>query len=394
MKNKLSCKSSSFTLMNKTRILLSSVLKPINDNRMFEKLGLSLSKLPETEVHICGFKAPVPAAPANVFFYPLNYFSRLSLTRLSAQFKYFCLLFRVKPQVIIIGTHELLLISLLYKLTYACHLIYDVQENYYLNISRQPVYPRFIRHLIAAIIRTNEILASCFIKAFFVAEESYVQELPFLKNKYLVLQNKYKPSAQAKVTGYTCTGKVILPESRHIRLLYSGTISELNGIYEAIELCELLYKINPAYTLTIIGNWHLTETGRKVRAFIKNKPYINLIGGDYLVPHTQIIEAVGTSHVGLLPYHPHVSISRCIPTKLFEYLANALPMIIRQNVYWDNIINSYQAGLIIDYRNYNAAAINQQLLQTTFYQHISLEPAYWNSEEQKLSAWFKSTILK
>src|SRR5687767_11228246 len=102
--------------MIKTRILLASVLKPVNDARMFHKLGLSLSKLPGSEVHIAGFAAPIPAAPAHVFFHPLFAFRRLAAGRLLVPFRYLRLLFRVQPTVIVAGTFELLLPSLLYKL--------------------------------------------------------------------------------------------------------------------------------------------------------------------------------------------------------------------------------------------------------------------------------------
>ena len=376
--------------MNKTRLLLASLLKPVNDSRAFEKLGLSISKLPGIEVHICGYEAPLPVTAPNLFFHPVFNFGRLSSGRITAQLKYLKLLFRLKPPVIIVCTHELLISSLVYKAFYTCQLIYDVQENYYLNLTSQKIYPPLVRKLAAGFIRLTEILTASFINTFFLAEESYAGELPFIRNKFLVLQNKFKPDVYFTLPK-TNSGTRI-PLNGKVNVLYSGTISELYGIFEAIRLVDALHRISPRYTLTIIGYWPQTKIGEQVKNLIRNKPFITLIGGDSIVPHAEIVRAIASAQVGLLPYHPHPSLMQCVPTKLFEYLAHALPLIVQHNPYWEKIITEHRAGFMIDFKNFNPVEIIKDLEQNTYYQHIALDDVYWSSEEVKLLQHFKTIM--
>ena len=376
--------------MNKTRILLASLLKPVNDTRMFEKLGVSISKLPNVEVHISGFKAPLPSNFVNIFFHQIFFFRRLSFFRITAQFKFLQLLFTLKPQVIIVGTHELLVSSLFYKLLNSCILIYDVQENYYLNLTTQKIYSPIIRYVAAVLIRGIEKLASPFIHTFFLAEESYSQELSFTRDKFLILQNKYIP-ASSDLLPYTNSG-IHLPPTGHIKLLYSGTISDLYGIFEAIKLVEALHQSNPRYLLTIIGYWPQKSIGQKVKQLIRNKPYITILGGDTIVPHSQIVQEIISSHVGLLPYHLHTSLINCLPTKLFEYLAHQLPLIVQNNPIWNKMVDQYQAGISINFMNPDPHAISQVLEKKIFYRPAPQEEVLWKAEEEKLLPYFK-TIL-
>ncbi|WP_018478124.1 glycosyltransferase family protein [Pontibacter roseus] len=367
--------------MSEKRILLASLLKPISDTRMYEKLGLSLSKIPGATVHICGFRATVPAgAPPNIVFHSIFNFKRLSLGRAKAQLQFYRLLLQVKPQLLLVTTHELLLVSLLYKNRYGCRLIYDVQENYSLNLRAQHNYNWPLKQLLALGVRSMEHLTATGTDHFLLAERSYAQELPFLKGRYTLLENKFKaPSAHAPAIT-----PVAIPSQGPLRLLYSGTIAEEYGVFEAIELAEKLYLIRPETTLTIIGYCANTATWESILQRSSGKSYIKLIGGNQLVPHQQILEQITQSHVGLLPYRPNESTFRCIPTKLFEYMAHALSILIQQNPLWETLVDETGAGMSIDFSQPDLEALYSQMLQQPFYATGIPADIYWETEEKKL----------
>ncbi|MDB5264130.1 MAG: hypothetical protein JWQ14_3413 [Adhaeribacter sp.] len=377
--------------MKETRILLASVLKPVNDSRMFWKLGLSLAKLPGVQVQIAGFRAPLPPAPENILFYPIFKFKRLSLGRFTAPFLFFKLLWRLTPQVIILGTHELLLITLVYKIFRPCRIIYDVRENYYLNLTSQQIYSPFTSRVLAQVVRLTERMAAIYVSGFFLAEKSYAPELPFLDNKYIVLENKYKPITPFLPNQNLLSGRRL--PAKDINLLYSGTISELYGVFRAVNLCEALNKIAPIFRLTIIGYCPETKVLEKLKALVSKNESITLIGGDELVPHDKIVAAIQESHMGLLPYQPHPSTFNCIPTKLFEYLGHALPVLVQQNPLWEDLINQYDAGLAIDYSHFETASLFQIIINKTYYQNQNLAGVYWQEEEAKLLHFMQKTIL-
>ena len=102
--------------MSNTRILLASVLKPVDDTRMYEKLGKAFAKIDKAEIHIAGFHANNVVPEEKIELHPLFNFDRLSYRRFGASLKIWLLLIKVKPEVIIANTHELLIVIILYKI--------------------------------------------------------------------------------------------------------------------------------------------------------------------------------------------------------------------------------------------------------------------------------------
>lgn len=375
--------------MSETRVLLASLLKPVNDTRMYEKLGLSISKLPETKIYIVGFQAPVPAdAPENVYFHPAFQFRRLSINRFRAQQKYAQLLHQLKPHLIIACTHELLLASQHYCQKYGAKLIYDVQENYTLNLTSQQNYPPLLRQLLALGVARAEKKGAESIAHFLLAEESYAHELPFLAaGKYTVIGNKYKPAPH-----YTLPATPVQLAKQPLRLLYTGTIAEVYGIFEAVSIAEQLHQLDSSTTLTIIGYSARRHTLEQLQELIKGKSYIRLAGGDKLVPHQQILESIKESNLGLLPYRPHPSTERCIPTKLYEYMAYALPVLVQQNPLWQIITETARAGISIDFKQVSPEQLLARIRQQPFYTSGIPPHIFWEEEEAKLLQIVKKTL--
>lgn len=370
--------------MPKTRIVLASVLKPITDIRMFGKLALSLVRHGGFEVHLIG----QPATHKNltdVYFHPLPRFTRLSAKRLQAQKEYYQILHQVKPEAIIVTTPELLPVSLSYSILFKAELFYDVQENYFRNITEQPTWPAWLKPFLAYPLRLFEKASATRISHFFLAEKSYADELTFLGKNYTVLENKYLPSGPEPIHK---TFPVTPDLTKPVTLLYSGTIAEVYGIFEAVALTEKLYQLNPNIRLHIIGFCAQNHTLLQLKAQIRDKPYITVTGGDQLVPHAAIVKAIRNAQVGLLPYQPNPSTARCMPTKLFEYLANALPMLLPENPLWTEPVRKSRAGFTIDFQNPDPEVILEKLGNETFYTKGIPPDVFWQEEEKKLLAIF------
>ncbi|WP_022823045.1 glycosyltransferase [Hymenobacter norwichensis] len=378
-------------------VLLASVLKPLDDTRMYGKFGVTLAERPNTSVHVAGRAAAVPAtAPANLHTHCLLEGSRLSWARLAAQWRYWQLLRRLQPDLVVVHAPELLLLTLLWHwLATNRRFLYDIRENYALNVSTQQVYGGFTRRWLAAGLRWVEARAAHRAAAVLLAEESYADELPFLKallpKQVLLLENKYQPfSAEAALLP-----RPLPTPTEPLRLLYSGTISRLNGIEEALTLAEELHRIRPGGALlTVIGFCQqpglLLELQQRQQA---NPAWLRLVVAAGPVPHHAIVAEIQQSHIGLLLYQPHPSTERCRPTKLFEYLAHGLPMLIPANPLWEDVVRRYRAGLVVDLQHMTEAAkmlheITTPKLTATslFYPEGIPTAALWASEGIKLRA--------
>jgi len=357
--------------IKKTRIVIASVLKPVDDTRMFEKLGQTLSE--QAEVHIIGYASRAIVNHPSITFHSLQPFSRLSVSRVLSSWKVFRKIIHIKPDIAIITTHELLAIGVISKILLSCKLMYDVQENYGRNILYTNAFPKFIRPFLAAYVRLKEWITSPFINHFLLAERGYEKELKFSGNKKTSIENKVRrvdTIVEKKNDG-------------NIHLLFSGTLAETTGVFTAIELAGQLHKVNSSVRLTIMGYCSQQIALEKIRKSINDKNFIQLVGGDYLIPHSEIIKAIQSSHFGIIAYAENKSIINSIPTKLYEYLGYQLPILMVDYKPWIEITKPYNASIPFDISNLNAGEMLSQMKNHSFY----LSPpkdVFWESEGEKL----------
>jgi glycosyltransferase involved in cell wall biosynthesis len=359
--------------MKKHRIVLASVLKPVNDTRMYEKMGRSLSKIPNCEIHIIGFNASEENITSFCTLHPMGSFKRTSLKRLIGRLKIFKEILQVKPKVLIVNTHELLGVALLNRILFGTRIIYDVQENYWQNIIWTDAFPKILRTLIALAVRIKEVCLSPFFNLFILAEKAYEKELTFISKKYIIIENKSLLPIGFKRTG--------TPTKR--RLLFSGTLDESTGVFNAIEFVTSLHKLDDRISLIIIGYCSRPIVFQKIKNLLRDKGFITIIGGDKLVSHDSIVHEIALSDFGVISYplSPHLIDKK--PTKLFEYIHSQLPIILQNHEPWNELSSKWKAAIVVDFSNYEASDILNKMDNTLFYPDTP-QDVDWSGEEIKL----------
>jgi glycosyltransferase involved in cell wall biosynthesis len=362
-------------VIKKRTIVLASVLKPVNDTRMYEKLGTSLAARLEAAVHIIGFPETVPhQTNPGITFHPLGSkaFHRLSVARFIAPGKILLKVIRLKPSYLVITTHELLWVALICKIWVGCRIIYDVQENYFSNILFTRVFPPGIRQLLATYVRTKEWITAPFIHCFLLAEKGYSDELRFAK-PYLIIENKL-PRKLADRFG-------IKQNPIKTKLIFSGTIAPTTGIFEAIELARKLHVLEPEITLTVIGHCPAYSFLKKLKAYVSEYAFIRLIVSAHPIAHEKVLDELSHSSAGIIIYPPNPSTQSSLPTKLYEYLAIRLPVLIRHNDASHDLVTSFQAGIVLT-ANPDPVELLEKLagLQVP----AAPESVYWESTEDAL----------
>ena len=355
--------------MNKKIIVIASVLKPVNDSRNYEKTAISISKSGNYQVHLVGQKVLNTPMGSSIIFNPLFSFSRLNIKRFFTSWVFLNYLFRLKPDLVIVTTFELLIPALLYKLIKGKKLIYDVQENYFRNLIYTNSFPFGIKHLLAIGVRTLEYLSSPFIDHYWLAEKNYEKEFSFTKNKHTILENKLlKSSVKPRHKRQDST----------LQLLYTGTIAENYGIFEAVELAKKLHKLDSSIRLKIIGFAARKTVLKRLEKEIEGLDYISLNGGSTFVSHQEILSAIAETDFGLISYRPDKSTENCIPTKLYEQLAHKIPYLISPNPLWLELTNKYKAGIEVDFSNFDAEKVLKRIKEDIFYTSEPGEEIYWN----------------
>ncbi|SDM42183.1 Glycosyltransferase involved in cell wall bisynthesis [Catalinimonas alkaloidigena] len=357
---------------------------------MYAKIGLSLAALPNAHIHVIGYPAPRPDAPATLFFHPLPAFKRLSWGRLKAQWNYAKKLLQVRPDLIIINTPEYQLVTIAYKIIFGAKMYYDVLENYQMNITQTNVWPRGIRTILGQSVRLLEWGTRLFTDQYLLAERHYQNELPFVQNKFTILENKYKPEQTFLENPPSCLNN---PRNR---FLLSGTLAEHYGLFDAITFAERAYALDPDTRLTIIGYCAQESVWQRLQAAVAQKPYIRLIGGDRPVPHDQIVAEIRHAGVGLLPYHRSPAVDYSFPTKLFEYMAHRLPVLMTPNPYWETIAQPYQSAIFSNISKDEISNIISNIKVFSFYksteEHDLAKLLWQNSEHHTLVALVKRTL--
>ncbi len=358
--------------MKKQAIVIASILKPVDDTRMFEKMGRSLAATGQWQVHIIGFGVSAPLGETEMTFHSLGMFSRISLRRLLAPIKVLRKLIQVKPNAVIVNTHELLCVASVYKIFSGASIFYDIRENYSWNIRSTNAFPMGIRLLVSLYVRLVEWMTSPFIKHYFLAEKNYEAELPFIGKKFSVIENKCKLPDSYKRS----------PTLQGIQLLFTGTLHESTGVFEAMELVKKLNRSNPQVSLKIIGHCAVQITRRKIAEAVAGQSFITVVGLDQLVPHDQIFKEISEATAGIIYYHDSPHVKDRIPTKLYEYLTCRLPILYDEKAVWSSLVSDSTAGIAIDLHNPNTDQIIQTLLGGKFYTRDPIGTS-WESEEQR-----------
>jgi hypothetical protein len=374
-------------LKPKSKIVIASVLKPVDDTRMFEKFGLTLGGSNLFDIHIVGFKPgrKLQNHP-NIHYHPIYDFSRISLGRLLSPLKFFCFLLKVKPEVIMVNCTDLQMVMVVYKIIFGARAIYDVQENYFLNILHTDAFPGIVRPIAAALARSMEWLSSPFIDHFILAERVYSRQLPFIGSKFTVIENKYEP-----VLPLTPPIPVKIDPHETLKIVFTGTLAMHYGTLDAIWIANTLSKHVPI-ALTIIGRSADKGFLAHLKKLIAGEKHIRLVGGEHPVSHLEIIKAMRAADVGIMSYLPNKSTKGRIPTKLYEYVANRLPILVLHDQDWLHLAQKYGACISIC-KEFDAEVLLKELYSTTFYDnHLPIESLLWKSEREKLLKLLKSCI--
>jgi hypothetical protein len=246
---------------------------------------------------------------------------------------------KLKPDYFIITTHELLLTALWCKFLTGCKVLYDVQENYYRNIWYTTAFPIGIRSVLALWVRLKERLLHPIVTAYILAEKGYTDELPFAK-PYLVLENKITKALADRYRKKQQTG--------YANLLFTGTLAETTGVFDAIRLTEELHTQDPSFTLTIIGHAPSTSVHNQLLKLSAQKNFIQYRGSEQPIPHESILNAIHKADFGIIWYPPNPSTACSIPTKLYEYMGLHLPVLISHNEQSEALVEQNKTGLVIN----------------------------------------------
>ncbi len=362
--------------MKKTKVVIASLLKPIDDTRMSEKFGLSMAQTSKYDINIIGFDSKNVRSAEHITYHPLKPFGRLSMARFMQPWKVLKTYIKVKPHILIVNTHELLIVTSLYRILFGGIFVYDIRENYAKNVRNTEVFPVLLRPILASWIRLKEWCSKPLITHYILAERIYEKQLPFLSKNITVIENKHaasRPLSKRQIHANT------------IDLVFTGTIADSNGVFEAIDITKALHKLDARVRLRIVGYCALKQDLIRLKEEIKDFDFIELNGGDHLVPHAEIIAAIQSASFGFVLKKPNRGMNdEKLLTRIFEYTANQLPILLLNNPTWVAYCAQFNAAIVVEPKNFSAEQTLEAMTNNQFYTQGDTSISLWTSEEQKL----------
>lgn len=365
----------------KIKIIIASLLKPIDDTRAFEKIGRSLAQTNKYDVNIIGFESKKTRSEKNISFWPIYSQNRKHLRRLFAPLRLLKICHKVKPQVLIVNTPELLLVSYVNKIIFGTKIIYDIMENYEMNLAYDTIYPKWQKPILHLYLRLVQGLSRYFVSHYFLAERIYAEQLTFIKKgKCTIIENKAivdRTHLQARANNSQINRK-------ERSFIISGTLGKTYGTLAGIQFFKAISSYLPNSTLHIIGYSADSAYKRLLIDKCNSLKNIRLTIANHPIEHELILEAIQQADIGILPYAINDNVKNRIPTKFYEYAALQLPFLIPENEPWLKFITKYNAGITVNFNQGVNYELAQKIINTTFYNAENLSDIYWNIEETKL----------
>lgn len=363
--------------MSKTSIAIVSILKPVNDIRSYKKMAKTLAATGAYTITLVGAKTGDRKEHSNdgdIEFKRLPEFKRLGLKRFLMPLIVFRHLIKLKPELVVVNTIELLIVTISNQIIFGGKIVYDLQENYFRNLVFQNNYPPIIKHTVGGLIRLKELLLSPFIHHFILAERGYEKELNFVGNRFTIIENKTivdEPFHRVKST------------NDNLKFLFTGNISENSGVLTALMFYNKIHKAIPNSSLTIIG--HCPSSSLLEKLHSETEDNIELIVSSTPIDHSKITEQITQCDFGIVSYKINPSNENCMPTKVFEYLAYGLPIISQSGTLWTDYALKHNACIPLNFDWVDAEKIAIQMQEfINSYEPKNIPEVKWDSEENKL----------
>lgn len=346
------------------KIALCSVLKPLDDPRMAAKIGQTLSDQ-GNKVYVFGsgekrFLKMIEGY--DLIPIPFGHIDRKSVKRMLFQAFLFLKLFRIRPEVVVCHALELMPILVVGRWIVGYKLVYDIQENYFLNIKYQEVYQGWMKSILLRLVISMERFLAQYVDRFWVAEMSYFDELSFLGDRAT-----YLPNVSIQLNP-------VVPHSfedqSQLQFLVYGNISKEYGTLEAIQLFDHLKQVFIGSTLTIIGKCTDESYLQSIIRVSSDKQDVVLEVSSLGVSFPEIQEKVRQADMVIMSYQANRSINLCIPTKMYECISLGKAMLVRDNIYWSAFCKPYQSAFFYQSSLVNIKEEALSLKQFKFYDKV------------------------
>lgn len=228
---------------------------------------------------------------------------------------------------------ELIPVGLMLKLR-GKKVVYDVHEHYPRMILSKDWIHKVFRIPISLLTNMFEVISSLFF-------DKIVVVLPFIgrrfQRKKVVVVHNYLLRDDLKLNSN------IKYRNKPMNVIYHGSITKERG---AVEMIYAIDEVNKTVDtkLMLAGSFDTDELFLKAKSMPGWK-YVDYKGW---IDKKEVMDLLSRSRIGIAILHPVSNHLNCLPSKLFEYMAMKIPIIISDFQMWKSIIDKYKCGIALN----------------------------------------------
>lgn len=215
--------------------------------------------------------------------------------------------------------------------------VYDVHEDYPLQILHKHWLPKVLRRPLAWWVRAVEYMASSAFDAIVCVTPTIATRF---KPRKTVLVRNFPDAPELVAAGRTAYAQ------RANAFVYVGVVAAIRGAREMVDSIGRMPDTLVA-RLELAGDFSPAPLESELRA-MRGWERVRYHGW---ASRPQVASLLGAARAGLVVLHPTENYPDAYPVKLFEYMAAGLPVIASDFPLWRGIVDGAQCGLLVDPKN-------------------------------------------
>ena len=367
------------------KIAVISTVHETYDTRIFYKQIFSL----KNNYNIIYF-SPTLEKPKYDWIVSL-YKSRSKIGRIRTHLSLIRQLPRFSVDIYVLHDPELLLLGIALK-CFAKKVVWDMHEDTYNDIKTKIYLKPFARTVLAFVYKWIQAISYKLLDGFILAEDEY--QSYFTKAGKTCIVHNYPLLDQ--LSNYPETLKE--PGT----MAYIGSISVNRGVYQLLDLVVRLKKDLPTIRLALIGPFVDASLEASVRQHVSDMHIEENIQFYGFIKNVEAYFILAKCMIGLALLLPEPNFTKSLPTKMFEYMALGLPVVVSNFPLWENIVKNRQVGFVVDPLDTASAAkfISRILVDENLYREFSrnaikaAQEYSWETEYKILQDFLANVLVK
>jgi glycosyltransferase involved in cell wall biosynthesis len=291
---------------------------------------------------------------------------------------------------------ELLIIATILRHIYKKPVVYDIHESVSDFVEIKDDIPKPIRFFLARVLRWLEPAFANHQSGLIFADDQIAATFEKIRKPKITLYNypldSFIQNAQNTKKNLDHASPIIL---------YLGGIKPNRGISLMLDAFSIILRTIPTARLYLVGPFAPESLRSQVQVEIKQRNISQSVKITGAVPFSEIGKYLATASVGWIPFSPVKKYQKNIPTKLFEYMSYAIPVVSSDLESVRQFIESEKNGLLVDPvdPNAHAAAILRILTNDQFHaflgtngQKMVTKNYHWSDMESQLINFYSQLL--